>query len=274
MVKLDEASIVEKGRVGPGQMIGVDLDAAALLPRRRDEGSARRAPALTANGPSASARSTASSRPMRPSRCCYGTARSCAAASSPSASRWRSWRLILQPMVEDAPGGRSAAWATTRRSPCCPTSYRGLHHYFRQNFSQVTNPPIDSLRETPRDDAEDAARQSRQHARRGRAASATCCSSKARCCPTPNSRRCARTWATPRCVVDCTFPVADGEAGLRAALDRIRREAEEGVRAGCTHVILTDEAIGPNARADPDDPRHRRACTPIWCARACAPSPA
>ena len=26
-------------------------------------------------------------------------------------------------------------------------NYRGLHHYFRQNFSQVTNPPIDSLRE-------------------------------------------------------------------------------------------------------------------------------
>ena len=26
--------------------------------------------------------------------------------------------------------------------------YRGLHHYFRQAFSQVTNPPIDSLRET------------------------------------------------------------------------------------------------------------------------------
>ncbi len=36
----------------------------------------------------------------------------------------------------------------------------------------------------------------------------------------------------------------EGEAGLRAALERIRREAEEGVRAGCTHVILTDEAHG------------------------------
>ena len=24
--------------------------------------------------------------------------------------------------------------------------YRPLYHYFRQNFSQVTNPPIDSLR--------------------------------------------------------------------------------------------------------------------------------
>ena len=50
------------------------------------------------------------------------------------------------------------------------------------------------------------------------------------------------------CVVDCTFPVAEGEAGLRAALERIRREAEEGVRAGCTHVILTDEDTGPRAR--------------------------
>src|SRR6185437_946863 len=25
--------------------------------------------------------------------------------------------------------------------------YRGLHHFFRQQFSQVTNPPIDPLRE-------------------------------------------------------------------------------------------------------------------------------
>ena len=66
------------------------------------------------------------------------------------------------------------------------------------------------------------------------------------------------TMGDAACVVDCTFPVADGEAGLRAALERIRREAEEGVRAGCTHVILTDEAIGPGARADPDDPGHRR----------------
>ena len=35
MVKLERATIVaEKGRVGPGQTIGVDLDDGALLPRR------------------------------------------------------------------------------------------------------------------------------------------------------------------------------------------------------------------------------------------------
>jgi glutamate synthase (NADPH/NADH) large chain len=45
--------------------------------------------------------------------------------------------------------------------------------------------------------------------------------------------------------VDCTFAAAEGEAGLSRALDRIRREAEEGVRSGCAHVVLTDQAQGP-----------------------------
>ena len=31
---------------------------------------------------------------------------------------------------------------------CCPTLYRPLSHFFRQNFSQVTNLPIDPLRES------------------------------------------------------------------------------------------------------------------------------
>ena len=59
--------------------------------------------------------------------------------------------------------------------------YRGLHHFFRQNFSQVTNPPIDSLRETRVMTPEDPARQSRQHPGRGREPAASCCSWKARC---------------------------------------------------------------------------------------------
>ena len=54
-----------------------------------------------------------------------------------------------------------------------------------------------------------------------------------------------RTMGKNACVVDCTFKVVNGEGGLRRAIERIRREAEEGVRIGCTHVILTDEAMGP-----------------------------
>jgi glutamate synthase (NADPH/NADH) large chain len=46
--------------------------------------------------------------------------------------------------------------------------------------------------------------------------------------------------------IDATFALADGEAGLRRGIDRIRQESEEAVRAGATHLILTDEHVGPD----------------------------
>ena len=54
---------------------------------------------------------------------------------------------ILHPMAED---GNEATGSMGDDTPIAvlSTQYRGLHHYFRQTFSQVTNPPIDSLRET------------------------------------------------------------------------------------------------------------------------------
>src|ERR1700709_1176765 len=54
---------------------------------------------------------------------------------------------ILHPMVQDA---NEATGSMGDDTPIAVLSdrYRGLHHYFRQTFSQVTNPPIDSLRES------------------------------------------------------------------------------------------------------------------------------
>src|SRR3546814_15435792 len=43
---------------------------------------------------------------------------------------------------------------------------------------------------------------------------------------------------------DCTFAPDGGQTALAEALDRIRQEAENAVRAGCEHVVLTDEAVG------------------------------
>jgi glutamate synthase (NADPH/NADH) large chain len=54
--------------------------------------------------------------------------------------------------------------------------------------------------------------------------------------------------------IDCTFPVVDGVAApgtLQEALQRIQREAEDSVRAGAEHLILTDEHIGPSKAAIP-----------------------
>ena len=54
--------------------------------------------------------------------------------------------LILRPMAE---GGKEAIGSMGDDTPLAVLSsnYRPLSHYFRQNFSQVTNPPIDALRE-------------------------------------------------------------------------------------------------------------------------------
>jgi glutamate synthase (NADPH/NADH) large chain len=128
--------------------------------------------------------------------------------------------------------------------------YRGLHHYFRQNFSQVTNPPIDSLRET---------RVMSLKTRLGNLGnvldedSSQCdlLQLESPVLSTAEFVAMRDTMGRAACVVDCTFPAKDGDAGLRHAIERIRREAEEGVRAGCTHVILTDEDMGPERAAIP-----------------------
>jgi glutamate synthase (NADPH) large chain len=54
--------------------------------------------------------------------------------------------LILLPMARD---GKEAVGSMGDDTPLAVLSshYRGLHHFFRQHFSQVTNPPIDPLRE-------------------------------------------------------------------------------------------------------------------------------
>ena len=158
--------------------------------------------------------------------------------------------MILHPMVEDA---AEAVGSMGDDTPVAVLSerYRGLHHYFRQAFSQVTNPPIDSLRET---------RVMSLKTRLGNlgnvldedAEQSTCCNWKARCCPTPSSRPCSEFMGKrTRCVIDCTVPVEDDAIDLRAGINRIRREAEEGVRAGCTHIIATDEHTGPDRAGIP-----------------------
>jgi glutamate synthase (NADPH/NADH) large chain len=40
--------------------------------------------------------------------------------------------------------------------------------------------------------------------------------------------------------IDCTFPAGGGQA-LRDGLERIGREAEDAVRSGAGHIMLTDQ---------------------------------
>ena len=55
--------------------------------------------------------------------------------------------LVLHPMVEDAKEPVGSMGDDTPLAVLSGQLRAGLHHFFRQNFAQVTNPPIDSLRE-------------------------------------------------------------------------------------------------------------------------------
>ena len=80
----------------------------------------------------------AAPRPTIP-RCCSISSRPLATPRKTSSSSWSRWRP--RAMI------RWARWAPTRRSRCCRSKPKLLYNYFKQNFAQVTNPPIDPIRE-------------------------------------------------------------------------------------------------------------------------------
>jgi len=150
--------------------------------------------------------------------------------------------LILAPMAE---GGKEAvgSMGDDTAPAVLSSAYRPMSHFFRQNFSQVTNPPIDPLRE-------------------GRVMSLrTRFKNLGNVLDTDKSQQDVFVLESPVLttgmyerlitrlglgteIIDCTFAAGDVTiegAALKEALERIRREAEEAVRAGREHIILTDQ---------------------------------
>ncbi|HET8726014.1 MAG TPA: glutamate synthase central domain-containing protein, partial [Alphaproteobacteria bacterium] len=144
MVRVEEARVVEKGRLGPGQMIAVDLRAGKLFHDREIKD------LLAAQQPFGKW----TRRIKELDELIIGRDKEPSLFDTPQLRRLQvgvgvsmeDLELILHPMVEDA---KEAVGSMGDDAPMAVLSdkYRGLHHFFRQNFSQVTNPPIDSLRE-------------------------------------------------------------------------------------------------------------------------------
>ena len=160
--------------------------------------------------------------------------------------------MILHPMVED---GKEAVGSMGDDAPLAVLrdTYRGMHHYFRQNFSQVTNPPIDSLARAQRDDDPDAARQSRQHPRREPRAerdAVAAVADRAQRRVRGDAQVHGRDRLPHRLHLRCP---KGGLDAMRQAFDRICKEAEDGVRSGCLHVVLTDANVDADRAALPDD---------------------
>ena len=143
---------------------------------------------------------------------------------------------ILHPMAEDGKEGLASMGDDTP-SAVLSQKYRPLSHFFRQNFSQVTNPPIDSLREyrvmslkTRFGNLKNVLDQSSTQTEIIMLESPFVSNARLKAM--------VKYFGENVVVIDCTFPV---ESNLQDALEGIRQQAEEAVRAGSTHLILTDE---------------------------------
>ncbi|WP_036766487.1 glutamate synthase large subunit [Parvularcula oceani] len=150
--------------------------------------------------------------------------------------------LILKPMVLE---GKEAIGSMGDDTPLAVLSdqYRPLPHYFRQRFSQVTNPPIDPLREGR------VMSLKTRFKNLGNILAEDETQTNVFVLDSPvltNGMYARMTQKLGMHVVDCTYEGGDGRGeALREALDRIRDEACAAVRSGADHVVLTDEAQGP-----------------------------
>jgi glutamate synthase (NADPH) large chain len=156
---------------------------------------------------------------------------------------------VLAPMVDD---GKEAVVSMGDDTPAAVLSekYRPLSHFFRQNFSQVTNPPIDSLRES---------RVMSLKTRFGNLKNVLDESSaqteilvlESPFIANAEFAEMVRMFGAQVGLIDCTFAEDAGPEALALALERIRAEAEEAVRSGAAHLVLTDEHQGQGKVAVP-----------------------
>jgi len=147
--------------------------------------------------------------------------------------------LILHPMVEEA---KEAVGSMGDDTPAAVLSDRSrpLSHFFRQNFSQVTNPPIDSLREN-----EVMSLKTRFGNLGNILDFENLTKDNIHVLESPilsNSQFAKFTefFKNNLKVLDCTFDVQNN---LKKRLDQLCSEAEIAVREGCKHLILSDKKI-------------------------------
>ena len=155
--------------------------------------------------------------------------------------------LILHPMVEDV---KEAVGSMGDDTPTAVLSdqYRPLSHFFRQNFSQVTNPAIDSLREN-----EVMSLKTRFGNTGNILDFENLTEDNIYVLDSPiltNSQfeKFFHFFKKDIRVLDCTFNVQEN---LKERLDQLRSEAEIAVREGGTHLVLTDKKLNEDKASVP-----------------------
>jgi glutamate synthase (ferredoxin) len=137
LVDLDPGTVIESGRLGPGEMIGVDMaerkvyhneDMMDVFDSREEYAALTKMEALAPVDAGAVPENLAELQRG------FGYTK-------------EDVNMILKPMAST---GKDAVWSMGDDTPLAflARSPRPLYAFFRQRFAQVTNPPIDSLRES------------------------------------------------------------------------------------------------------------------------------
>ena len=147
--------------------------------------------------------------------------------------------LILHPMVEDK---KEAVGSMGDDTPTAVLSdrYRPLSHFFRQNFSQVTNPPIDSLRENEVMSLKTRFGNTGNILDFENLTKENIYVLESPILSNSQFEKFSNFFKKNSKILDCTFNITKS---LKQRLDELRSEAEIVIREGGKHLILSDKKI-------------------------------
>jgi len=242
IVPIDEARVQLKGKLGPGQALVVDTERGLVMRDLQVKGElAVRKPygAWVRRGirklETADRRSQTADGERR------STVSGLLAQQAAFGYTSEELVLVLRPMIE---AGAEAIGSMGDDTPTAALSAkpRPLFGYFRQRFAEVTNPPIDPLREQLV-----MSLKVQLGARRNFLAE-TAAQAELLELDTPflTAAGLAQLRADSHLrpvTLSTLFPARDGAAGLQSALDALRRQAEAEVRAGAEVLILSDRGV-------------------------------
>ncbi|WP_223426825.1 glutamate synthase large subunit [Tateyamaria pelophila] len=234
MVPMEEANVIKKGALGPGQILAVDMAEGKLF---YDTEIKDKLAASQSFGDWVGKIKELDSELSAVTETPIFTGEELRRRQIAAGYSIEELESILAPMAED---GKETLASMGDDTPSAVLSkkYRPLSHFFRQNFSQVTNPPIDSLREF---------RVMSLKTRFGNLKNVldeSSAQTEIITLDSPFVGNAQWDWIVSGfnaelVEIDCSFEA--GRGALSAGLARIRAEAEDAVRSGAGHIVLTDQ---------------------------------